>query len=311
MKSLIIYHANCNDGFGAAWVAYHALTRLKPLDDIVLYPATYGQEPPLDLIDNHTDVYIVDFSYSVEHTKDIAAKAYCTVVLDHHKTAIENFAGVQEIVNCRTVFDVTKSGAMLTWDYFHSPAFPTPVPQLVQYIQDRDLWKFELEGTREVHLNLSTYPQTIAAWDKVSQLLEVGVTRRGFISEGAAIKRYYDKIVSDIIRSGKSEFTIDGIVGLVCNAPYVFASDIGNILAKESETFGATWYETANNSVVFSLRSVGDFDVSEIAKKFGGGGHKNAAGFKLGHPTNPFTGNNGITLWSSDKLDEFAKDPIE
>lgn len=41
------------------------------------------------------------------------------------------------------------------------------------------------------------------------------------------------------------------------------------------------WWQRFDGKFQFSLRSRGDIDVSEIAKKFGGGGHKNAAGFQL------------------------------
>jgi nanoRNase/pAp phosphatase (c-di-AMP/oligoRNAs hydrolase) len=73
------------------------------------------------------------------------------------------------------------------------------------------------------------------------------------------------------------------VIDLV-NAPPMYSSDIGSIIAKE-KVFGGTYYDTATHRE-FSLRSVGDFDVSEIAKSFGGGGHKNAAGFKVprSHP---------------------------
>lgn len=53
------------------------------------------------------------------------------------------------------------------------------------------------------------------------------------------------------------------------------------MLAQKSGTYGATYYSTKDGSLKWSLRSTGNYDVSAIAKDFGGGGHKNAAGFTL------------------------------
>jgi nanoRNase/pAp phosphatase (c-di-AMP/oligoRNAs hydrolase) len=290
MKALVIYHANCNDGFGAAWVAYNALSRREyentvPVykDGIELFPAMYGQEPPWDKIDKDTHVWIVDFSYPAEKLIVVAERAYYTVVLDHHKTAEQEFdkigGGDRTALGLEIYYHVNKSGAMLTWDYFNNAHPDQSAPLLIQHIQDRDLWKFELEGTREVHMYLSTLPQTINDWDLFSAVLESRPSKVYAI--GTAIKRYYDQTIQHIIGASKQSITIDGIKGLVCNANHMFASDIGNILAKESGTFGATWYQNGSGDACFSIRSIGDFDVSAIAKKFGGGGHKNAAGFKV------------------------------
>jgi nanoRNase/pAp phosphatase (c-di-AMP/oligoRNAs hydrolase) len=60
----------------------------------------------------------------------------------------------------------------------------------------------------------------------------------------------------------------------------MYASDAGNILS-EGRAFAATYYDT-DKSRVFSLRSSkGGVDVGEVAKLFGGGGHKHAAGFSV------------------------------
>ncbi|PLX31947.1 MAG: hypothetical protein C0604_06035, partial [Clostridiales bacterium] len=43
-------------------------------------------------------------------------------------------------------------------------------------------------------------------------------------------------------------------------------------------------------SVKVSMRSKGDYDVSQIASIFGGGGHKNAAGFVTKHSLREISG---------------------
>jgi nanoRNase/pAp phosphatase (c-di-AMP/oligoRNAs hydrolase) len=66
--------------------------------------------------------------------------------------------------------------------------------------------------------------------------------------------------------------------GLALNADAAFSSELGHYLAEKSKTFGAV-YQVEGTKIKFSLRSCGDYDVSALAKIFGGGGHKNAAGF--------------------------------
>lgn len=67
--------------------------------------------------------------------------------------------------------------------------------------------------------------------------------------------------------------------GLALNTP-LHISEVGHELAKQSGTYGLVWYLDAENKVRASLRSTGDYDVSAIAQAFGGGGHRNAAGFE-------------------------------
>lgn len=66
----------------------------------------------------------------------------------------------------------------------------------------------------------------------------------------------------------------------VSNLPYAMSSDAGHIMGK-GEPFAACYTDTEKGRV-FSLRSSPEgVDVSEIAKQYGGGGHKHAAGFTI------------------------------
>lgn len=73
---------------------------------------------------------------------------------------------------------------------------------------------------------------------------------------------------------------IGGYKVKVANLPYTFSSDAGHELAL-GNPFGACYWDTPEGRV-FSLRSTDEgIDVSSIAASYGGGGHRNAAGFKL------------------------------
>ncbi|MCG6228096.1 DHHA1 domain-containing protein [Vibrio furnissii] len=204
--------------------------------------------------------------------RQIAKDAASVLVIDHHKTAKEELADVAAEGLVRLVFDINKSGAMLTWEHFFPNEEP---PRLIEHIQDRDLWKFELVGTREIQAALYSYPMELDVWD---ELMETDTSR--LYLEGVSIDRAHKKNVNGLVEFCSYESSIAGFLVPTLNCNYMFASDAGNILAKDAP-FSATYHETGEYRK-YSLRSVkGGMDVSKIAAKFGGGGHEHAAGFKI------------------------------
>jgi oligoribonuclease NrnB/cAMP/cGMP phosphodiesterase (DHH superfamily) len=282
MKHLIIYHSHCNDGFGAAWATWKVL---KDSGLVELHAASYGKEPPYNLINAGVNVHIVDFSYPPHQFLTLCSMAKTVTMLDHHKTAIESFAQyVDDLPENSTVrFNTAKSGAMLAWTHYHPHRQP---PRIIEHIEDRDLWLFRLDYTKEVHLNLSTLPKELPIWDElIERTNRSGFEFKTFVEGGAAIKRYYDNLIQNILSTNKSKVKVDGLEGLGCNCPGALASDLGHELANESGTFGLTWELLKGTDVKCSLRSNGDYDISALAKNFGGGGHKNAAGFVISADT--------------------------
>lgn len=261
--TLCIYHGNCADGFGAAWVVRKALG-----EGVVFHPGVYQTIPPYDKIAGN-DVILVDFSYKRPIMEQIVAAAKSVLVLDHHKTAAED---LKELPGAEIVFDMERSGATIAWDYFYPGDAPPP---LIKHIEDRDLWRFKLPGTREIQANIFSHPYDFSVWDNLmtADPLEL-------FAQGVAIERKHFKDINELLAVCKHRIKILGHDVPAANLPYIFASDAGHIMAK-GELFAATYYD-APDGRVFSLRSVeGGMDVSEIAKQFGGGGHKHAAGFKV------------------------------
>lgn len=311
-RALVIYHANCDDGFGAAW-AFH---QLKEQDyfETFYHPAKYGEPFPNQWEGTADDVFIVDFSFPYSILVNEAKKYNSITQLDHHKSAWLDFCvatGMNPdepnkdvpytwtdypVANLGGIWDMNRSGAMMTWDYFMLE-HGGPTPLLISYIQDNDLWRFKFPETKPFISALRSYPQTFETWDKLNDNFnKSGGALATFCDEGETILRYYNKQLHENLNSTKRKIVIDGKEGLVANLPAQYASDAGNILAKESGTFGATYFTSASGDTVFSLRSVGAYDVSLLAKQFGGGGHKNAAGFKLFSPLD--SSKEGVTLWS-------------
>ena len=272
-KKLCIYHGNCLDGFAAAWAVRHSLA-----DSVEFYKGIHQQPPPV--VDGR-DVVLVDFSYKRSVLEKMLETASSIIILDHHVSAEQELSDLLNSGQIDGLFDMNKSGAMLAWEWFN-PDQKAPV--LIRHIQDRDLWSFKLDGTREICSALSSYPSDFQVWDKLMTRNEQQLTdlRR----EGEAIERKLQKDIEQLITSGVRRMTIAGYDVPVLNAPAAYVSDAGHIMSI-GEPFAACYWDHANGRS-FSLRSNGQgdansIDVAEVAKIYGGGGHKNAAGFTVEH----------------------------
>jgi len=282
MKKLCIYHGNCADGFGAAWAVHKRFG-----DDVEFHPGVYQTEPPEV---SGRDVIMVDFSYKLPVLEAMGKKARTITILDHHKSAAEDlihfanymdesfdvFGGMAEFggfLPIRALFDMDRSGAMIAWNYFHPK---TPPPKLIEHIQDRDLWLFKLEGTRQIQASVFSYPYDFATWDELMNENELDRLKL----EGEAIERKHFKDIDELVTAFQYRMVIGGHDVPVANLPYTLTSDAGHKMA-QGEKFAACYWDTPDGRV-FSLRSSDEgIDVSEIAKQYGGGGHRNASGFKL------------------------------
>lgn len=266
-KKLCIYHGNCLDGFGAAWAVYHAAG-----NKFEFHKGIHQQLPP-DV--KGKDVYLVDFSYGRDVLETMAEAASSITIIDHHISAEKDLADLLENDVIKGIFNMNKSGAMLTWEWFHPDA---PAPKLIEHIQDRDLWQFKLDGTNQILAGLSSYPFSFSEWDLF--MANNNKELENLHKNGQAIDRKLQKDVRDLISDGVRRMMIGGYDVPVLNAPSIFVSDAGNILS-EGEPFAACYWDHANGRS-FSLRSKKNgADVSEIAKQYGGGGHVNAAGFTM------------------------------
>lgn len=285
-KPLCIYHGGCDDGFAAAWVVATALTTVGDELGVDLYPGVYQKRPP-DVTGR--DVILVDFSYKRSVLSQMVLNAHSILILDHHKTAAEDLASLptpppswsswkaaaidgqlSQSVRLAAIFDMDRSGAGLAWDFF----IGGPRSNFISYIEDRDLWRKSLPGGDEFTIALRSYPQDLKVW---TTLIASGAA--ALIEEGKSIQRYYRARVEEAKKTSYPA-RISGNACRVANAPYFLASEVAGELC-DGVDFGACYFEAEQGRWQYSLRSRGDFDVSEIAKIWGGGGHKNAAGFSV------------------------------
>lgn len=276
MKPLIIYHSQCWDGFGAAWAAWRCFR-----DEAEYTPCRYGEPFPGHA--HGRQVYVLDFSWSYTAFQEAFKTGIHPLqieVHDHHKTARDDAQGYDPLMAMTRNepalvyhFDMDKSGAVLAWERFHQ----TPVPTLLAYVQDRDLWRFTLPESHKVSAWLRSYPYDFEVWRGLEIMLDVKFGC--VIQQGEAILRAQQREVSAMADNARWD-DIGGSHVPVANAT-TYYSEVGEELCRRhpDAPFSAYYLDRADGKRQWGLRSIGAFDVSAVAKHYGGGGHKNAAGF--------------------------------
>jgi oligoribonuclease NrnB/cAMP/cGMP phosphodiesterase (DHH superfamily) len=265
---VVLYHADCNDGLGAAYSAW------KKFGDTASYiPCKDHNVLPEGL--TQKEIYILDFGFTLELTQALIEANTSVKIIDHHKTAesvAKSFPG--------NIFDNIHSAAVLAWNYFHPD---TVVPELLTYVEDNDLWRFTLPEHREFTVALNQYDKTFESWDALISDLENENNRINFIAKGSLLAKFEDKLVAHMM-TRKERVLFEGHEVWAINTSE-YNSILGNQLAKLNLAEGKTpigiVYHHTDNKVKVSLRSIGETDVSTMALKYGGGGHQTAAAFTV------------------------------
>ena len=272
-RPLVIYHGrSCPDGFAAAlaaWLFYEGQAEFLGLDhgDIKVIedlPALPGRA-----------VYILDFSFSPELMRSIEERAAKLVMLDHHKSAAEKLTGFS--CRCGVVhFDMHKSGARLAWEFFHAEK---PVPDLVRFIEDRDIWVWQYPESAGFLAALDMEEFEFERWRELAYLDAPKLA--AYIERGKAMDEKYNKLAT-LMTENAQPVVFNGVPGLMVNAPGLFHSLIGDILSKKSGTFALMWSIDKTGQVKAGLRSPRHFNCIPLAESMNGGGHAQACGFKMG-----------------------------
>ncbi len=264
----ILYHGGCPDGFGSAYAAWKKFGTGEHIE----YIACSYESDILPDIRKGDKVYIFDFSFDRDTLLGWNDIADTLVLEDHHISA-------QRLLDDLpfTHFDMNHSGAYLAWRYFH-PKDDRPVPLLIEYVEDRDLWKNELPDADAIGLYIYSHEQDFNTWDDIDVYLTE--TYWSIVEEGEAIARFRDRLV-DIICSSAEYMSMSGLMPIMVNTP-VLQSEVGHRLLQDfpDAPFSGCYSTRKDGSTAFSLRSMDDReDVSKIATDLGGGGHHNASGF--------------------------------
>lgn len=286
----VIYHANCSDGIGAAWVIYHLARKNSDTFNDIEFLGYNDRENPPNL--EGKNVVIVDFSFIKSKMLEIIAQAKSVLVLDHHDTAQKDLEGL-DAPNFSCVFDMSRSGAKIAWDYYHPDrtSFGS-TPWFILYIQDRDLWQWKLNNSKAISECL--YKERRVTFEGLENLyrnIKNGMEIEDMdymIAKGGELLGPKEDMVMKYTRMSKlctftipdfSEFTVRAI-----DCPRELRSDVGNriVTLYDDCMFALLWsYDLETDEWWCSLRGGRtDINLADVAKTFGnGGGHKNAAGF--------------------------------
>lgn len=294
--NLCVYHGGCQDGFASAWVVRKALK-----GDVDFVKGVHGNPIDVDVVDKN--VYFVDFCPPQQELQEILLLANTVTVIDHHRTACvaqtDLVIQVPRQGALHVVFSNDKAGSRLTWEHFFPDVESTP-PRLLNHINDRDLWKFNVPGTREICTALFSYPYEFSVWD---EFMEPGLSATAALrAEGASLERKHWQDINTLLPMMRDVQEIAGHTVPVANLPVTMVSDAANVMAK-GWPFAACYYDTPGwrNYSLHSHES--GVDVSEIAKQFGGGGHARAAGFRVSMAHGSIRPGCGITEWHTLKTE--------
>lgn len=267
-KSIIVlYHAECPDGFAAAYAAW------KKFGDLAEYMPMFHNNTSIVGTVASKQIYLLDITYEMSVMRELIARNEVTVI-DHHEMRKKEI----EIAH-RHAFDVNKSGAGLAWEYF----FPgTPLPYLLGLIQEEDIWKFKSENIKEILAAVDIEPFPYGDFKRFDQILvelEIAANRSAYVERGAIVLKTEEVIITEMLKRA-NPVTFEGY-DILCVNSSVFVSEIGNRIAQANQPPIALIWSARHGKIAVSLRSDGTVDVAKIAGKYGGGGHKAAAAFTL------------------------------
>jgi oligoribonuclease NrnB/cAMP/cGMP phosphodiesterase (DHH superfamily) len=270
-KTTILYHGGCWDGWGAAMVASDALG-----GGMQLVPCHYGMDPYNLNVKGH-DVYVLDFSLPPKQMTWLAGEAKHLTWIDHHKTAVEAMVPVVDLGIMDSLTDMNRSGIRLTWDWFSRPEDERP--WLVDYIEDRDLWRKALPNHEEVLMWIRSHEMTEWQWHEM-----MSTDWRDASVEGSAMWCYHLRLVANAA-ANMVWADIGGVTMPLVTCSYDLGSDVCDYLLTEHGLDVAAYFLLNKaGQWQYGFRSTDRFDCSALAKRFGGGGHAQAAGCQADEP---------------------------
>lgn len=263
-KIVVIYHGRCPDGFGGAWAAW------KKFGAKAAYISARDRNGPPSWVKGK-NVYVIDYTYDAPVIERMMRENVRVTALDHH---VSQEAATKLTEDFR--YDKEHSGAVIAWKYFHPGK---ALPALLRYVEDRDIWKWRVPHAREMLMLIDLAPMEFPAWSRLAKELDDPKMRALHRKKGALLEMHYRSLWEKLLPNAELvKFAGKKIYALNC--PYYFADDLGHALAKKTGTFSLLWNESGGR-IRCSLRSAGTVDVAKIAKKHGGGGHKESSGFSF------------------------------
>ena len=262
-NNIFLYHKNCDDGFGAAWAAWKKFGKNGKYIGIV-------HDDPIPKGLKNKNIYFLDICYKPEVIKKLLKIAKSITVIDHHISAEP---AIKLIPN--RLYELNHSGAALSWKYFHPNK---KLPTLLECIEDQDLWHWTHPHSQELMSALKLYDFDFKVWSRIASDCETKNGLKKYLTEGKILLTQRKIGVKNAVKDA-TKVIFCGYKTLAVNTRSA-VSDIGAALSKKLPPIAIVWSER-NGKIVVSLRSNGKVDVSKLAARFGGGGHKASSAFRL------------------------------
>ncbi|MHC5067179.1 MAG: hypothetical protein ACYTF0_01190 [Planctomycetota bacterium] len=268
---LCIFHRNCLDGRSAA-----AVVLRKEGRSVEFLPMTYGNDRPPPVYGRR--VYILDCAYPIEIMRELEREAAELIWLDHHATNVDMHATLGF-----GTLDQSECGASLAWLHCYPDE---PLPDVLRYVRDKDLWQWKLPHSREIAAGLESRftDQNFAG------LLDVNLDKMRRRGEPILIERR--KQVRTIASKGRASRDPYGQrerkAWVVNSLDHI--SDVGEHACQRRKDGGKgcdlliAFAMRRDGRWIHSLRSNDSIDCERIAQARGGGGHPNAASYTADTP---------------------------
>lgn len=286
-KPLVIYHGPCLDGLTAAWVVS------KHIPDAEFQMLNYGD--PFDFERaRDREVVLTDFCFKLPEMEKLLGLAQKVIVFDHHLTAKETLEKLAGTPNLFVHFDVMKSGAGVAWDIMN-PIGERPL--LISQVEFNDTHAPQdvpLETRKTIEFFRALKPE-FASVERMFRFMEDPFTQPVVEQAGAILVERKALHVADLVKNAEAiqlQLPLGDDLGTpafrvwATEAPYFLNSETGGALARHPLPDGSTpdfavTYTREPGKWRVSLRSTDQQqDVRVVAQAFGGGGHRNAAGFE-------------------------------
>lgn len=314
MSIVVNFHGNCYDGFGAMWSAKRALEIMGNPDyaNAEYAASSYGNDRT-----DYKDKLLVYVDYCPKRKViDELSKNNLVLVLDHHKTAQEDLKGIdkdgnkiagveplpeidtnfedyhtqykQGLRGAYALFDMNRSGAGIAYDYFNQGTEKRP--NLIKFIEDRDLWKFKYgDSSKAFHAFLLSQPFDYDVWTKVFEQAESHDGLEKIINKGMAVLEYGNQLVKNIVETAKV-YETNGIRYAYFNTTSHWAEVGEHAVEKLGVDYSISLtFDAMKNQIRGSIRGKAGKDCTKLAGSFGGGGHAGAAGFQVPISESPLT----------------------
>ena len=264
------YHHNDLDGRCSAAIV-NRFAVLKDSEDSEYIEVEYSSNIDITKIKDNETIFIVDFSFKPEIMKEVLLKTKDIVWIDHHKTTADYDYGI-ELKGLREFREKMYSGCELTWKYFNPQK---DIPYFIRLIGDRDCWRWLFgEDTKFFNLGMRIY-STSPLDDIWNRLFDDPLKVEDIKKDGKICEKFRNNFCKDYIKNYGFETEFEGYKCFAVGIYYFGSETFGDKIDKYDICLP---YEFLGDKWIVGLYSE-TVDVSVIAKKYGGGGHKGAAGF--------------------------------